>query len=81
MVWPAHSPAATAHSSVPFVAAAPFPLCLLGSQWGLGPGSQGFPDIGWRREVVVGGDLSGHLSQGLLYILDSAQSSILCLLK
>lgn len=81
VVWPAHSPEATAHSSVPFVAAAPVPLCLLGSQWGLGPGSQGFADIGWRQEVVVGGDLSGHLSQGLLYIFDSAQSSILCHLK
>lgn len=39
VVWPAHSLEATAHSSVPFIVAAPVPFFLLGSQWGLGPGS------------------------------------------
>lgn len=61
----AHSPEVTAHSSAPFVVAAPVPFCLLGSQWGLGSGSQGFSDIGWRQEVVVGGDLSSHLSEAI----------------
>lgn len=81
MVWPAHSPEATAHSSVPFVVATPVPFYLSGRQWGLGPGSQEFTDIGWRQEVVIGEDLSGHLSQGFLYIFDSVRSSFLCHLK